>query len=196
MISVIHRRFQVVVTLAVLLLARAAASGVLRDEDRPRRGNNDEENMSAWQQVCPCTCWNPIQEPAPAEGIPGLYESPYTSLRGRQEGESDIQESLQYQTGVLVQIIPIPGSPPEHTQYCFTPAVVYPALRLFPFAIWYVACLDFCSIPHTAPCHFSHDDPSLYRHDFSLLLQVRRRLPELKDMNPCEIHIPRTTVLN
>jgi hypothetical protein len=39
--------------------------------------------------------------------------------------------------GVLVQLIPIPGSPPEHTQICLRPETAIPAIIAFPFVVWW-----------------------------------------------------------
>ena len=39
--------------------------------------------------------------------------------------------------GVLIQIIPIPGSPPEHTQICLLQETATPAMNAFPYVVWW-----------------------------------------------------------
>jgi hypothetical protein len=39
--------------------------------------------------------------------------------------------------GVLIQIIPIPGSPPEHTQICLLQETATPAMNAFPYVAWW-----------------------------------------------------------
>lgn len=107
-------------SLVVLALAALVFVGAIEEKqpDNPpsglRRGKV-AENTQRELQSCPCSC-----------------DNPYTGARA---AEIEAAQS----GGVLVQIIPIPGSPPEYTQICLTEATANPVMAFFPFAVWCVA---------------------------------------------------------
>lgn len=70
----------------------------------------DDESHALQVEACQCSCSNPY---------------------GREDFEAA-------ETGVLIQIIPIPGSPVEHTQVCLAQSTATPAMIAFPFAVWCV----------------------------------------------------------
>lgn len=69
--------------------------------------------------TCPCSCAVP-------------YGRRFVGAEDAGEGAGEGAEE-----GVLIQLIPIPGSPPEYTQICLLQDTATPVLNEFPLVVWW-----------------------------------------------------------